>query len=73
MIVALFGIAGSASANEKVLVCHNTGSDSNPAVKIKISINALNAHLKHGDAHVVPECEGVIEDPGDDDGVPNPA
>lgn len=35
---------------KKVTVCHNTGSESNPWQIIEVSINAINAHLAHGDA-----------------------
>src|SRR3989344_6812053 len=33
----------------KVVVCHKTGSDSNPWVQIEVSENSLNPHLEHGD------------------------
>jgi hypothetical protein len=44
---------GSAVAKqypEKVTICHRTGSKKNPFVTIRVSQNALKAHLKHGDA-----------------------
>ena len=34
---------------EKVTICHRTGSQKNPAVTIRVSRNALRAHLRHGD------------------------
>jgi hypothetical protein len=34
---------------EKVTICHRTGSLKNPAVTIRVSRNALPAHLRHGD------------------------
>ena len=33
----------------KVTICHHTGSGSNPFVTITVSVNALPAHLAHGD------------------------
>lgn len=35
--------------NGKVTICHFTGSATNPFVVITISVNALPAHLRHGD------------------------
>ena len=35
--------------NNKVTICHHTGSTKNPTVTIVVSIHALDAHLKHGD------------------------
>jgi hypothetical protein len=65
-VVAAFAVAGigsvgaavspageAASAKQyadKVTICHRTGSKKNPFRTIRISRNALKAHLKHGDA-----------------------
>ena len=35
--------------NEKVTLCHGTGSSRNPGVTITVSENALDAHKRHGD------------------------
>lgn len=45
----------SPSGSGKVDICHQTGSETNPYVEISISINALPAHLDHGDIYPVPE------------------
>lgn len=35
---------------KKVLICHKTGSKKNPFRTIRVSRNAVKAHLRHGDA-----------------------
>jgi hypothetical protein len=58
--VAAFGpVAGAVSPTgdaaaakqyqDKVTICHRTGSKKKPFVTITVSRNALKAHLKHGD------------------------
>ena len=65
-VVAAFAVAGMASVGaavspagqaasakqyaDKVTICHRTGSKKNPFVTIRVSQNALKAHLKHGDS-----------------------
>ncbi|HKH33638.1 MAG TPA: hypothetical protein VKA80_05670 [Beijerinckiaceae bacterium] len=65
-VVAAFAVAGMASVgaafspagpsasakqyDEKVTICHRTGSKKNPFRTIRVSKNALKAHLKHSDA-----------------------
>ena len=35
--------------SKKVTICHRTGSKKKPYRKIRVSTNALKAHLRHGD------------------------
>jgi hypothetical protein len=65
-IVAAFAVAGLGSVGaavspasspasaseyqEKVTICHRTGSKKNPFRTIRVSRNAVPAHLRHGDA-----------------------
>jgi hypothetical protein len=46
--------AGTTSPTEgkKVTLCHKTGSKSHPWVKIRVSKNAVKAHMAHGDMAV---------------------
>jgi hypothetical protein len=45
------GVPASASQYEKkVTICHRTGSKKNPFRTIRVSRNAVKAHLRHGDA-----------------------
>jgi cytoskeletal protein RodZ len=37
------------TTSKKVSICHRTHSKKKPYVKIRVSVNALTAHLRHGD------------------------
>jgi cytoskeletal protein RodZ len=37
------------TTSKKVTICHRTHSKKKPYVKIRVSVNALTAHLRHGD------------------------
>ncbi len=46
-------------AKSKVGICHRTGSAKNPYVHIVVSVNAIDAHRKHGDVigvHSAADC-----------------
>lgn len=55
--------------NEKVGICHETGSETNPFVFISVSINAVKAHTGHGDDQIGVSEEDCLNPAqgGDDD------
>lgn len=57
-ILALTALA----SGEKVSVCHQTDSVQNPVRVIKVSVQALGAHLSHGDS--LANVDGSCEVPG---------
>ena len=44
------GPASASQYEKKVTICHRTGSKKNPYRTIRVSRNAVKAHLRHGDA-----------------------
>jgi hypothetical protein len=42
--------AAASQYPKKVVICHRTGSKKNPFRTIRVSRNAVKAHLRHGDA-----------------------
>lgn len=42
--------ASASQYEKKVTICHRTGSKKNPFRTIRVSRNAVKAHLRHGDA-----------------------
>jgi hypothetical protein len=50
------GTTSSTTTTEgkKVTLCHKTGSKSHPWVKIRVSKNAVKAHMRHGDIALGP-------------------
>jgi ribosomal protein S14 len=42
--------AATSQYEKKVTICHRTGSKKNPFRTIRVSRNAVRAHLRHGDA-----------------------
>ncbi len=52
LIGLMLFITGVAKAlpSSKVIICHHTGSQTNPTVTIEVSENAVDAHIRnHGD------------------------
>lgn len=53
LIIGFAGVAIAVPA-PKVILCHHTGSTTNPTVTIEVSDNAVDAHIKnHGDTRGV--------------------
>jgi hypothetical protein len=52
--IALFDSSPSSAEENRVTICHRTGSPSNSYVVITVDENALPAHLDHGDVYPVP-------------------
>lgn len=52
---------GVSRADDRVTICHFTGSDTNPVVTVTVSVNSLPAHLAQGDV-VAPAagCDSLI-------------
>ena len=49
-LLAALGGRRAGVAGDKVLICHLTGSETNPVVLLKVSVNAVPAHEAHRDA-----------------------
>ncbi len=66
--VAIMALTASIvyAGGDKVLVCHMTGSESNPVEVIDVSIKAEAAHIAHGDLpynEVTGLCEEEVSNP----------
>jgi len=50
---------GNENEHGKVTICHATGSETNPFVRITVSVNAQKAHDRHqNDEDIIPAPEG---------------
>ena len=60
LLLGLATASAVAAPAGKTTICHATGSESNPFVRITVSDNSLQAHEDHGDEIPAPEegCEG---------------
>ena len=67
VLLATLFISGPAMAGKeaKILVCHQTGDDTNPVLVLSVSANAANGHIGHGDvvALTEEECFDVLPPP----------
>ncbi len=57
------GIKADKNGADKVTICHATGSQTNPWVRINISENAVGAHLEHHDDIIVPDNDDTYQCP----------
>jgi hypothetical protein len=66
LAVPALGI-GSASAEpaDKTVICHSTGSETNPYVRIEVSENAWNGHDHHHDGADTTPGEGFCPGEGE--------
>ncbi len=48
---------GTSNSNDKITICHATGSKKNPYNEITVSVNGLNGHDKH-DGDIIPAPAG---------------
>lgn len=53
-LLALSAAPAVAAPEEKIDICHATGSASNPFVSISVSLNGLNGHADHGSDIIPP-------------------
>lgn len=67
-LIAAFAAYGTAFAADKVLLCHHTGSESNPFVLINVSTNSLDGHAQTND---FPAPGTTVESCTDGEPMPN--
>jgi hypothetical protein len=79
VMVAFLALAGASAFGKpkpsaaqyqyKVTICHQTGSDSNPAITIAVSAKAVAKHVnKHGDTMGACPTNQVLASSASDDG-----